>query len=110
MIIEGKKGSMVLFWRDKLVSSHPLGEREYKDYKERSNKFIIESMKEGRSFDDIKEKCLRFIHIFGTRRLNKQKVSMTDHIYFMMSLLFMIKIGFYDEDDYVLLAPKYKGK
>jgi hypothetical protein len=110
MIIEGKKGSMVLFWRDKLVSSHPLGKREYKDYKERSNKFIIEAMKDGASFDKIKEGCLLFIHFFGNRRLNKQKVSMTDHYYFMICILFMIKIGFYDEDDYVFVAPKYKSK
>jgi hypothetical protein len=35
---------------------------------------------------------------------------MTDHYYFMICILFMIKIGFYDEDDYVFVAPKYKGK
>jgi|DEB0MinimDraft_10_1074344.scaffolds.fasta_scaffold08179_7 hypothetical protein len=108
MIISGEKGSLVLYWKSKLVSSHPIGQREYEDYKKSSNKFIINAMKEGRSFDDIKEKCLIFIHVFGNRRLNKEKVSMEDHIYFMMCLLFMIKIGFYDEDDYILVAPKKK--
>jgi hypothetical protein len=110
MIISGRKGSLVLYWKDKLVSSQPLGKRDYEDYKKSSNKFIINSMDKGASFDKIKEKCLVYIHVFGNRRLNKEKVSEEDHIYFMMCLLFMIKIGFYDEDDYVLLAPKYKGK
>lgn len=108
MIITGKKGSLVLYWKNRLVSSQPLGKRDYEHYKNSSNKFIINSMHKGASFDKIKEKCLIFIHIFGHRRLNKEKVSEEDHYYFMMCLLFMIKIGFYDEDDYVLLAPKKK--
>jgi hypothetical protein len=110
MIITGKKGSLVLYWKNELVSSQPLGKRDYAYYKNSSNKFIINAMKTGASFDSIKEKCLMFIHVFGNRRLNKEKVSQADHYYFMMCLLFMIKIGFYDEDDYVLVAPKYKGK
>tara|TARA_R110001592_G_scaffold61932_2_gene189276 strand:+ start:2233 stop:2565 length:333 start_codon:yes stop_codon:yes gene_type:complete len=79
-------------------------------YKQQSDKFIIEGMKQGISLTKIKESCLVFIELFNHRRSEKKKVSAQDHLYYLNCMLFMIKIGFYDEDDKLQCFFKKKRK
>jgi len=87
---------------DTAISKHKLrlrGKYSFEWYKKKSDKFIIDGMKAGNSFQKVKESCLVFIHMFNHRRSEKKKVSAEDHFYYLNCMLFMIKIGFYDEDD-----------
>ncbi len=94
-------GNLCLYWNDNvMISKHKLNKkRNLEWYKKQSNKFIIDGMKQGTSFDKVKESCIIFCNIFSLRRKDKKKVSAEDHFYFLNCILFLIKIGFYNEDD-----------
>ena len=110
MLCQGSLGSLNLFWDGELVSSHPLGRRDLQWYIGKSNDFVLSAMKKGTSIDNIKEKCLYYIHVFGHRRTNNKRVSVEDHFIFLVSIFFMIKIKFYDEDDYIFIADRKRPR
>jgi len=96
-------GDLCLYWKDILVSKQKLNNNyDIEYYKNKSNIFIIDGMRQGASISQIKQKSMMFVQVFGNRRLNKQKVSSSDHTYFLCCILFLIKIGVFDEDDYIL--------
>ena len=116
MLVQGSIGSLNFFWKDNLISSHPLGKikghghRGLSWYVTKSNDFVVGAMSEGRSFQQVKEVCLYFVHMFADRRERKLKTSVEDHFIFIMSLLFLIKIKFYDFDDYVLICDRKRPR
>ncbi len=102
-LIFTRMGDLCLYWKDILVSKQKLNNKyDIEYYKNKSNKFIIDGMRGGATISQVKEKAMIFVQVFGNRRLNKLKVSSTDHTYFLCCILFLIKIGTYDEDDYIL--------
>ena len=104
-------GDLCLFWNDILVSKHKTNSKlTYDYYKKKSDIFIIDGMKRGSNISFIKQQSLFFVQVFGNRRINKEKVSSRDHVFFLYSILFLIKIGIYDEDDFVFLCSKKRPK
>jgi len=102
-------GDLCLYWKDILVSKQKLNNKyDIEYYKNKSDKFIIDGMRQGASISQIKDRSLMFVQVFGNRRLNKQKVSRKDHAYFLCCIFFLIKIGMYDEDDYILECYRKK--
>ena len=102
-----KMGDLCLFWNDILVSKHKINSKlTYEYYKKKSDLFIIDGMKKGANISYIKKQSLFFVQVFGNRRINKQKVSSRDHVFFLYSILFLIKIGIYDEDDFAHVFMK----
>ena len=96
-------GDLCLYWKDILVSKQKLNNNyDIEYYKNKSNIFIIDGLRGGATISQIVEKAMMFVQVFGNRRLNKQKVSSSDHTYFLCCILFLIKVGVYDEDDYIL--------
>ena len=104
-------GDLCLYWNNKLISKQKINSKlTYDYYKKKSDIFIIDAMKKGTDISFIKKQSLFFIQVFGNRRINQEKVSATDHVYFLYCILFLIKIGIYDEDDLVLLCMKKRAK
>lgn len=97
----GTNGDLCLYWNnDTLISKHKLNNKTNLEwYKKQSNKMIIQALKQGKSFDKIRESCIIFCNVFNWRRKDNKKVSGRDHNYFLNCLLFLIKIGLYDEED-----------
>ena len=94
-------GDLCLYWNDdEMISKHRLNNKTNLEwYKKQSDKFIIDALKEGTSFDKVRQSCIIFCNMFSRRRKHKKKVATEDHIYFLNCLLFLLKIGLYNEED-----------
>ena len=103
MIIQGKEGSLVLFWNDKFISSLPLGRRTVEDYLNEANTFILNSMREDKK--NIKE-----LVYYYKQKLKGKKIDSTSHCYFQLSLLALVRLGLIDFDEVCFIAPRKKVK
>lgn len=110
MIIQGKHGSMCLYWKDLLICSFPLGRYDYEHYKKEGEELIIESMR--MKGYNIKSQIFQYILTCDSiyrKKLKKQKTSSMDMYLFRITLMALIKLKSKDEEDVVFLAPRKKG-
>ncbi len=111
MIIQGKEGSLVLFWNDKLISSLPLGKRTVEEYLNEANTFILNSMREDKK--NIKELVYytkNYCELHYKKKLKGKKIDSTSHCYFQLSLLALVRLGLIDFDEVCLIAPRKQVK
>ena len=112
MIIQGRQGSMVLFWKDKLMFGFPLSATRHKviDYQLQANILMIDSLEKGSS---IKEQIVhyQFIcdHIYK-RKMKGNKISTFDVQTFCCCVLSLIKFKVIDEDDVILMCEKKRPR
>ena len=110
MIIQGRHGSMVSFWKDKLMFGFPLGHNKVTDYQQQANMLMIDSLEKGSS---IKEQIIhyQFIcdHIYK-RKMKGSKICRLDVQTFCCAVLSLIKFKVIDEDDVILMCEKKRSK
>lgn len=107
----GKAGSICLYWKDLYISSiavHDNHEETFNRYKE----YYKGSLKEQlytRNIKDIIKFCYLGLNTYRTRKLNKKKMSLEDHIAFQMVLFFLLILEIEDFDDVVLYTKVKKN-
>lgn len=109
MIIQGKDGSLLLFWNDLLISSFPLGLNKLKDYKVQSENLIIDSFKSNRNIKKQIQVYKCFCQLIYNKKKNKEKISGFDHQRFCACVFSLIRFKFVDEDDVIFIAPRKKN-
>tara|TARA_R110000737_G_scaffold4753_2_gene15311 strand:+ start:116 stop:478 length:363 start_codon:yes stop_codon:yes gene_type:complete len=109
MIIQGKEGSLVLFYKDLLIAGFPLGHNQYEDYQEQANDFIIRSLKEKKPIHIQIPAYLRICELIHDKKLKGKKISGYDLQLFSASLLSLVKLKQLDEDDVIFIAGRKKG-
>lgn len=109
MIIQGKNGSLNLFYNDLFISSFPLGNNNFDDYKNQSEKLILNSLKNNRNLKDQIKMYKNFCDIIFIRKKNKMKISGLDHQKFSACLLALIRLKYLDLDDNVLIMNRRKN-
>lgn len=109
MIIQGKEGTLCLYWNDKLISSAPLSKKKNIDYyKEKANDMIVDSLRSGYNMKEI----IKVLHqLCVSTYLKKIKINKLDtegHAMFRDCLLSLIKLELLDFDDVCLICPRKK--
>jgi hypothetical protein len=110
MIIQGKDGCLVLFWKDKLIAGFPLGSNTFEDYKKQSNEIIIDSLRSNHSIP-FQIKCYRKLcDKTYHEKINGKKISGYNLQMFSACVLALIRFNVIDEDDVIFMAPRKRGK
>lgn len=110
MIIQGKEGSMVLFWKDKYICSFPLGNNKVEDYKLQSTNLIIDSFKQSHNIKLQIKTYNYFCECIYQKKINKKKISGHDLQTFSACCLALVKLKVFDEDDVIFIAPRRKKR
>ena len=110
MIINGKNGSICIYWKDLLVSSLPRGKMDYDDYLNEANKFILLSMKEGKNIKELIHWFHQLCRIVYEKKIKKKKISSEYHGLFHYCIFSLIKLNLIDKDDVLLICPRKKPK
>lgn len=111
MIVAGSKGSLVLFWEDKLISSLPLGKRTVEEYLNEANTFILNSMRQDKkNIKELIHYTKNYCDLHYRKKLKGKKIDSTSHCYFQLSLLALVRLGLIDFDEVCFIAPRKKLK
>jgi len=111
MFIQGKDGSLNLFYKDLYIASYPLGKMKLKDYQDVANDLIITSMrKQNRNIREQIFAYKLFCQSMFTRRLKKKKMNVDEHRMFLGCLLALVKLKIEDPDDVILICGRKKKK
>lgn len=109
MIIQGKDGSLNVYWNDIFLSSFPLGKYNMKDYEKQAEQLILDAMKEGRKMSSMIPICMGFCEGFYKRRnVLKKKTGQEDHRFFCVCVLVLIRLKIIDADDHLLIMGRKK--
>jgi hypothetical protein len=109
MFIQGKQGSLNLYYKDLYIASYPLGKMNLKDYQEVANDLIVTSMRKQKR--NIREQIFAyklFCQSMLTKRIKKKKMSLDDHRMFLGCLLALVKLKIYEPDDVMLICKRKK--
>jgi hypothetical protein len=109
MFIQGKQGSLNLYYKDLYIASYPLGKMKLKDYEEVANDLIVTSMRKQNR--NIREQIFAykfFCQSMLTKRIKKKKMSLDDHRMFLGCLLALVKLKIYEPDDVMLICKRKK--
>lgn len=110
MIIQSKNGSLVLFYNNQLMGGFPLSKTNPLDsYFTQAENVLKQYLKEGSRFDNIKTEFKLYCDNFYKRKMMKKKISSTDYQLFCCCLLVLVRLGFYEFDDFFYVAPKKQG-
>ena len=104
VVIMGKEGTICSYWNDLLISSMPLGRRSHIDYKKCIEQFILHSMKSNINIKELIEYSRVFCKTIYNKKLNKKKISSEEHHTFNISILTLVRLQVYDEDDLTLIC------
>ena len=110
MIIEGRKGSLVLFYKDLLICGFPIGSNNYEDYKKQSENLILDSLRKNHSIKNQIDLYKGFVEAIYKKKLNKNKISGYDLQVFCGSILSLVRFNILDEDDIVFITQKKKNR
>lgn len=111
MILVGKQGSVCLYWNDLLISSLPIGKRQWGDYLKESEKFILDSMKQhNKNIKEVIYYTKKYCDLTYRRKLEKKRLNTDDHSYFQLSLISLIRLKLIDFDDVCLRTGRKKIK
>ena len=110
MIIYGKKGSLILFYKDLLIGSYPLSNlKTYERYKYQGEYLILTSLKTKPLKLQIKV-YTAFCDMIYQRKQNKLGIYTSDYELFLNCIFALIKLKKLDEDDSVFMVDKKKNK
>jgi len=107
----GKAGSICLYWKDLYMSSiavHDNHQETFNRYKEYYKGSLKDQLYK-RNIKDIIKFCYLGLNTYRTRKLNKKKMSLEDHIAFQMVLFFLLILELEDFDDVVLYTKVKKN-
>lgn len=107
----GKAGSICLYWKDLYMSSiavHDNHQETFNRYKEYYKGSLKDQLYK-RNIKDIIKFCYLGLNTYRTRKLNKKKMSLEDHIAFQMVLFFLLILEIEDFDDVVLCTKVKKN-
>lgn len=108
MIREGNQGSVCIYWKDLLIAGFPLGRYHLEDYKNDSNRLIMDSLNHGINIpSQIKSYHFMCESVYKQKK-NKNKISTEDLQMFFCSLLCLIRFKMIEEDDVILICQKKK--
>ena len=106
----GTQGTICSYWNDLLISSMPLGRRSYIQYKKCVEEFILHSMRRHVNIKELIEYSRVFCQSIYNKKLNKKKISREEHHTFNISVLTLIRLEIYDEDDLILICKNKSRK
>ena len=108
MIINGKKGSLILFYKNLLIASYPLSNlKTYERYKYQGEYLILDSLKTMPLKLQIKT-YLSFVEMIYLRKKDKKGIYKSDFEMFLNCIFALIKLKKLDEEETVYIAPKKK--
>ena len=108
MIINGKKGSLILFYKNLLIGSYPLSNlKTYERYKYQGEYLILDSLKTMPLKLQIKT-YLSFVEMIYLRKKDKKGIYKSDFEMFLNCIFALIKLKKLDEEETVFIAPKKK--
>ena len=108
MIIYGKKGSLILFYKGLLIGSYPLSNfKTYERYKYHGECLILKSLKKIPLKLQIKT-YIAFCDMIYERKKNKLGIHRADYECFLNSIFALIKFKKLNEDDIVYIVDKRK--
>ena len=108
MIINGKKGSLILFYKNLLIASYPLSNlKTYERYKYQGEYLILDSLKTMPLKLQIKT-YLSFVEMIYLRKKDKKGIYKSDYEMFLNCIFALIKLKKLDEEETVFIAPKKK--
>tara|TARA_R110002096_G_scaffold4727_3_gene22219 strand:+ start:190 stop:516 length:327 start_codon:yes stop_codon:yes gene_type:complete len=108
MIINGKKGSLILFYKNLLIASYPLSNlKTYERYKYQGEYLILDSLKTMPLKLQIKT-YLSFVEMIYLRKKDKKGIYKSDFEMFLNCIFALIKLKKLDEEETVFIAPKKK--
>ena len=111
MIYYGKNGSLILFYKDLLIGSYPLGDRKtYERYKFQGEYLILESLKKNIPIKSQIYTYLLFCNQLFTRKKNKLGIYRSDYEMLLNCIFALIKLKILDEDDSVFMVEKKKKR
>ncbi len=98
MIFNGKNGTLCLYYKGLLISSFPLNDKlTFSRYEWQGTNLIMKS-----KGIPIKIQIKTYIHLCNEiykRKINKQPIRRTDHIYFMNCLFALLRLKIIDNDE-----------
>lgn len=110
MIINGKNGSLILFYKNLLIGSYPLSNKKtYERYKYQGEYLILKSIKNIPLKLQIKT-YEAFCETIYQRKKNKLGIYRSDYEMFLNCIFALIKLKKIEEDDSIFIAPKKKSK
>ena len=108
MIIYGKQGSLLLFYKDLLIGSYPLTNlKTYERYKYHGEYLILDSLKTIPIKLQIKT-YLSFCEYIYERKKNKLGIYRSDYQLFLNSIFALIRLKQLDEEDCIFITPRKK--
>ena len=108
MIIYGKQGSLLLFYKDLLIGSYPLTNlKTYERYKYHGEYLILDSLKTIPIKLQIKT-YLSFCEYIYERKQNKLGIYRSDYQMFLNSIFALIRLKQLDEEDCIFITPRKK--
>ena len=108
MIIYGKKGSLILFYKDLLIGSYPLSNlKTYERYKYQGEHLILQSIKTIPLKLQIKT-YESFVDMIYLRKKNNLGIYRSDYEMFLNCIFALIKFKKIDEDDSIFIVNKKK--
>ena len=109
MIIYGKKGSLLLFYKNLLVGSYPLSNlKTYERYKIQGDLFILDSLKHASLQFQIKA-YTSFCDIIYQRKKDGLGIHRSDYEFFLNAIFALIKLNVIDEEDSIYIVGKKKS-
>lgn len=110
MIKEGKKGSLLLFYKNLLIGSYPLSNlKTYERYKYQGEYLILDSLKTMPLKLQMKT-YEYFVEMIYLRKKDKKGIYRSDYEMFLSCIFALIKLKKLDEEESVFIAPKKKSK
>ena len=82
-----------------LLSNFYVKDNFKKDFINNGDNLMIREMRKGLKLTHIKKVLSAYVEVFFQRRINKQKVSYGDHVYFSACFLALLKLGDIVEDN-----------
>ena len=108
MIFYGKKGSLILFYKDLLIGSYPLSNlKTYERYKYQGEYLILQSLKTIPLKLQIKT-YTAFCHEMYKRKIDKLGIYRSDYEMFLSCLFALIKLKQLDEEESIFIVDKRK--
>jgi len=108
MIYNGSEGSLNLYYKGLLISSYPLTKKKtFENYFYQGELMIRQS-----SGIPIKLQIKTYIHFLNTihnRKINKQPIRRSDHIYFLNCLFALMRLKIIEDDEangYLIMKKK----
>jgi hypothetical protein len=108
MIYNGSEGSLNLYYKGLLISSYPLTKKKtFENYFYQGEHMIRQS-----SGIPIKLQIKTYIHFLNTihnRKINKQPIRRSDHIYFLNCLFALMRLKIIEDDEangYLIMKKK----